>query len=101
VTVLRPPLTRYRDAHPVPTDVLLLVEVPDATVSFDRRHKMPLYAAAGVTECWLFDLPSQRIEVYRSPRDRSYLEVERYGREGRLSPLAFPDVELAAADLLP
>jgi Uma2 family endonuclease len=53
VAVLRPRADFYAGAHPTPADVLLLVEVVDTTLRYDRRVKLPLYARSGIPEVWL------------------------------------------------
>jgi Uma2 family endonuclease len=50
VTLLRWRDVLYRNAHPRPADVLLVVEVADATVQTDRTVKLPLYAQADISE---------------------------------------------------
>src|SRR5262249_52950879 len=50
----------YRSRHPIATDVLLLIEVSDSTVRYDREVKLPLYARHGIPEFWIFDLPANQ-----------------------------------------
>ena len=70
----------YRSAHPTPADVLLVVEVSDATVETDRKVKVPLYARAGIPEAWLVNIPDERIEVYSDPSGDAYGQVKQFGR---------------------
>src|SRR5215468_1352903 len=56
VLLLRPRDDFYTTAHPVAADVLLLIEVADATLRLERRVRLPLYARVGVREAWLCDL---------------------------------------------
>jgi Uma2 family endonuclease len=100
VTVLVPPLDRYRRRHPVAEDVLLLIEVSNSSLRFDRQTKVPLYARHGVAEVWIVDLTGETVEVYREPSADGYGAVERYGRGESASPAAFPDVELSVDELL-
>jgi Uma2 family endonuclease len=98
-------LLRYRDddydaALPGPDDVLLVVEVADTTASSDRRVKLPKYAAAGIPEAWLVNLPRNSIEVHREPRDGRYQQVTVYRRGDMVSLLAFPDVTVAVDAIL-
>ena len=64
----------YADAHPQAGDVLLIVEVADATLEYDRDIKLPLYARAGVTEVWLVDIAGKRVSTYRTPQSGRYME---------------------------
>jgi len=70
----------YRSAHPTPADVLLVVEVADATVETDREVKIPLYAKAGIPEVWLVNIPGGRIEIYSDPSGDAYRRAEHFGR---------------------
>jgi hypothetical protein len=89
----------YEAAHPTPTDVLLLVEVSDTTLTFDRTVKASLYARAGITEYWLVDIVSRSVEVHRSPGAGRYTDVSRATTADAVSPTAFPDVRVEVAAL--
>ena len=91
----------YADALPTPGDVLLLVEVADTSVGFDRGFKMPLYAAAGINEAWLVDLPAGIVEVYREPSASGYASIRQARAGESLSLLAFGDVSFDLAEILP
>jgi Uma2 family endonuclease len=98
--LLRPRADFYRESHPRPEDVLLVVEVADASLVFDRRVKAPLYGMNGIVELWIIDLAGRSIEVYRQPSVRGYLEVRRHDRGSSLGVLAFPELELSVAEIL-
>lgn len=59
---------------PGPGDVLLVVEVSDPTLSYDRRVKLPRYGRNGIREAWILDLQSQRVEIYSEPFSEGYRE---------------------------
>lgn len=94
VMLLRPREDRYAASLPVAEDVLLLIEVADRSLDYDRRLKLALYAQAGVREYWLFDLPGVRVEVYRRPGPDGYAEGLELGLAESISPEALPDVKL-------
>ncbi|HLI56858.1 MAG TPA: Uma2 family endonuclease, partial [Actinomycetota bacterium] len=100
LAVLRPNATDYADRHPRPEDVLLLVEVSDATLEFDRTVKAPLYARAGIPELWIVDLQASRLLVHRSPSPTGYQEVTSAGPGEHVACLAFPGVALEVGDLV-
>jgi len=100
LTLLQPRPDFYAEAHPQPAEVLLLVEVSDTTVEYDRDVKIPLYAQAGIVEVWLVNLPEAYIEVYRHPAGDRYLEIHRWQRSQDISILAFPDVSFAVNDIV-
>ena len=54
----------YRNAHPQPADIFLIIEVSDTTLKKDRQIKLPLYAAAGIQTYWIVNLGKKEIEVY-------------------------------------
>jgi Uma2 family endonuclease len=84
----------YRERHPAPDDVLLLVEIADSSLSKDQGLKARLYARAKITDYWIVNVAEHCIEVRRDPDGDAFrsLEVFTLGQEVR--PLAFPDVVL-------
>jgi Uma2 family endonuclease len=100
VTLLRRQPDFYASGHPGPGDVLLVVDVADTSLPYDRGVKMPLYARAGIPEAWLVDLEGERIVVYRAPGEAGYGQVAEVRGAERLSPQAFPDVTVAAEQVL-
>lgn len=100
IALLRPRADFYTGGHPTARDVLLLIEVADTTVEYDRDVKMPLYARAGVPEVWLTILSEDAIDVYRSPSPTGYQHVRRFRRGQRLAPQALPDLEIDVQDIL-
>ena len=100
VALVRPRTDFYAAGKPGPDDVLLLIEIMDTSAETDRRVKLPLYARAGITETWLLDLTTDRVEVFRRPTSAGYGEVMTLERNTRLSPHAFPDLVLTVDDLL-
>ncbi len=91
----------YAAAHPRPAEVLLLVEVSDASYDADVGRKLPLYAGAGIGELWIVDLAADRIEVHLDPAGDRYSRIERFVRGDRLAPRLFPETRLPVADVLP
>ena len=91
----------YRDGHPGPADVLLLIEVSDSSVDFDRNEKLSAYAAAGIPEVWIVNRPDRRIESYSDPDGDQYATVRRYGVGESIAPRAFPDVVLQVDQIIP
>ena len=90
--------TAYRDRHPGPTDIFLLVEISRSTLSFDLTQKRDLYAAAGVPEYWVVDLQNRRSIVFRNPSAKVY-QSHQILTTGTIAPLAFPNCAIAVADL--
>lgn len=67
----------YAAAHPEAADVLLLIEVADTTLEFDREVKLPLYARHGIPECWLIDVSRNQLSIHREPAEGEYRHVRR------------------------
>lgn len=99
LALLEPRDDFYAEAHPEPEDVLLVVEVAETSADFDREVKLPLYARAGIPETWLLDLAADCIEAFK-PSPQGYGEIRRLWRGQVIAPRAFPEVELAVADIL-
>lgn len=91
----------YASSHPRPADILLVAEVADTSLEYDRRVKVPLYARAGIPEVWLVDLNQETVTAYRDPRRGNYRTAHVVRRGDELAPSAFPDLVLSVADLLP
>jgi Uma2 family endonuclease len=100
VVLLRSRADFYAAGKPGPDDVLLLIEVMDTSAETDRRVKLPLYARAGISEVWLLDLTTDRVEVFRQPTGAGYREATTVERNSTLTPRAFADLSLTVADLL-
>ena len=100
VAILQPRADFYRTTLPTPQDALLLVEVSDTTLRYDRNVKVPLYAQQGIPEVWLVNLPAETVEVYRNPQGAAYRETNQYRRGDTISPQAFPNLQLAVEQLL-
>lgn len=62
----------YRESLPTPEDVLLLIEVSDTTLAYDRGTKLSRYAEAGIPELWIVNLPGERIEHHTGPSGDLY-----------------------------
>ncbi|MBT9166006.1 MAG: hypothetical protein DDT25_00670 [Chloroflexi bacterium] len=76
---LRPCPDFYSPAHPGPEDILLVIEVAEASADYDRGIKVPLYARGGILEVWLVNLEGEATEVYQSPSPEGYHEMETLG----------------------
>ena len=100
VVLIRPREGFYGTRHPRPEDVILLIEVSDTTLPFDRKVKVPIYARNGIPEVWIVDLQNDGIHVYREPKGETYKLVESHSRSESVSPQAFPAFVIKVDDLL-
>jgi Uma2 family endonuclease len=98
VTVIRP--RDYRESLPMPEDVMLLIEVSDTTLAYDRGVKLPLYARAGVSEVWIVDLPGETIGRYTDPSGEGYRRADQMRRGQTLESDALPGPTPSVDDVL-
>ncbi len=91
----------YRHGRlPRPVDVLLLVEVADTSLPYDRRVKLPLYARARIPEVWVVDLGGAVLERYAEPREEGFAATERARGSQRLGSSAWPGLSLSVDALI-
>jgi len=106
IAVVRGNVRDYASAHP--TTALLIVEVSESSLRFDRGEKASLYASAGIPEYWIVNLLDRRLEVYRDPVPMTgqpygygYRTGTHYFAADVVTPLAAPQGVIKVADLLP
>ena len=78
--------------RPGPADVLLLVEVADSSLRYDRTVKLPLYARAGIPEVWIVDLKRRVLHAHRRPTEGEYAEITTHHPGDHLALAAAPDI---------
>ena len=100
LAILLPRDDFYEEQHPKPADVLLLIEVSEVTLRFDRTVKLPLYAQNGIAEVWIIDLKKAGVEVYREPQDGVYGQKLTLKRGQLLTPENLPFLQLTVQELL-
>ena len=96
VTLLKRRDDFYAQANPQPSDVLLIIEVADSSVEYDRDIKMPLYAKASIPEVWLINLPKETIEIYTQPVGDAYREIRIVKRGESLVSKSIPNLIIDA-----
>ena len=100
--LLRPRDDFYAEAHPGPEDILLVVEVADTTLDYDRRMKIPLYGEAGIQETWLVSLPDRWVEVFRNPSgETGYRESFSVPEGQAVESAGIPGLAVKVDELLP
>lgn len=100
IMLLRPREDFYTTSHPTAADTLLLIEVSDSSLEYDRRTKAPIYAQAGIEDYWIVDLVNMQLLVFRQPVDGVYRSVQALARGDTIGPLALPDVTIAVSEIL-
>ena len=100
VMVLKPRPDDYIDALPEPADVIVLIEVADSSIDYDRKTKLPLYARNGVKEVWLVDLNARQLERYTQPHETGYGHCETLDKTGTISPAGLPNMVIDLSRIL-
>jgi Uma2 family endonuclease len=72
VAVVIGTLEDYLQRHPAPAEVVVLVEVAESTLAFDRAEKLSAYAAGGILVYWIVNLVDRQVEVYSLPTPDGY-----------------------------
>ncbi len=100
VTVLRPREDFYATSYITPADVLLLVEVADSSIGYDRAYKIPLYAKAGVEEVWLVDVQARTVTIYNQPSPGGYkVTTQAQGNQAIVSQ-SIPTISVNVSDII-
>ena len=100
VLVLKPRSDYYASRKVRAEDALLVLEVADTTLRYDRDIKVPRYAAAGIPEAWIENLSADELLVYRNPAGDGYVASITLHRGDSISPVAFPDLVFKVEELL-
>ena len=100
LVLLRPRNDFYRHELPRSSDVLMLVEVSDSSLRFDREVKLPLYARSNIPEAWVVDLEHDVLIVCRSPVDNRYSDMQSLASPGKVAPAQLPQCALDLSGIL-
>jgi Uma2 family endonuclease len=90
----------YSQRHPEPDDVFLVIEVAETSIEEDTGDKAQLYAAAGIADYWVVNIPDECVEVFRDPQPAGYRTRKTYRGDDAIHPVAFPAISIRAAELL-
>ena len=100
LVLLRPKPDFYASGHPGPADILLIVEIAESSIDYDRDVKGTTYARLGVREYWLADLNEDLLSCYAEPRDGAYRSLQQYRRGQSVAPQLLPECVIAVDVLL-
>ena len=92
LAVLRRRPDFYSGERPGPADVLLVVEVADSSLRFNRTVKLPLYARAGIAELWIVDLRRRVLDTSRNPSADGYRETTTHQSGDQLALAVAPQI---------
>jgi Uma2 family endonuclease len=91
----------YADHHPTPSEVYLIIEVADSSLKLDCETKGKAYSKGGITDYWVLDVVNRQLHIFREAREDSYQSEEILVENEIISPLEFPDLQIAVFEMLP
>ena len=100
LALLKPRRDHYSKSHPGPSETLLLIEVSDTTLRYDRQIKCRYYARYDIPEVWIIDTRARKLHVFRGPTKGNYHDTTSTSRPGVMALAALPGVEVDLPDLL-
>ncbi len=92
---------RYFDHHPIPDEILLVIEVASTSLEYDLGIKNRLYASVGIPQYCVLNLVNNELVDHRQPSADGYQNKQTYGVNDSLSLVAFPDILINVSELLP
>ena len=100
VALLKPRDDFYAQRHPRPDDIVLLIEVAETSLDYDRDVKLPLYARAGIGEVWLIDLNARCVDVYSRPVAGRFVDRARVEGQSYFTSVILPELTMGVADMI-
>ncbi len=91
----------YATHHPTPSEVYLIIEVADSSLTFDREIKAKIYARSGIADYWVLNVGDRQLHVFREPAVDGYQSEVILVETASISPLQFPIVNIAIQEMLP
>ncbi|MDR4507436.1 MAG: Uma2 family endonuclease [Candidatus Brocadiaceae bacterium] len=89
----------YAEKLPTADDILLVIEVADSSLEYDKETKIPLYAKANIPEVWLVNLIENIVEIYSAPSPEGYNVITKRRRSQILTPKNFPDIKVVVSEI--
>lgn len=86
--------------HPRPAETLLIVEVSDSTLKYDRDTKLALYAEAEIPEVWIVNLKNNIVEIHQKPSVGIYQLAQIYKRGEIIKSATLPNLEIEVDKIL-
>ena len=90
----------YTESHPMPDDVLLIVEVSDSTVRYDSKVKASLYAEAGIPEYWILNVKKDVLVIHTQPADGTYCQIRVVQRGETVHLQKLPNIDFPVEEIL-
>lgn len=100
LVLLRPDPNFYASRLPGPSDILLIIEVAESSIEYDRKAKAGLYATAGIPEYWLVDLTAGVVTRASAPSGEAYHRHQEHRAGESIAPDALPLCSIPVEALL-
>ena len=91
----------YATHHPTPSEVYLIIEVADSSLTFDREIKAQIYARSGIADYWVLNVGDRQLHVFREPTENGYQSEVILAETASISPIEFPAFNIAIQEMLP
>ena len=91
----------YETTYPTPNEILLILEVSDTTLSYNRNDKCLAYSKAGIRQYLLLNVQDKTIEDYREPSADGYQSKQTFRAGQTFNLVAFPENTFKVEDFLP
>ena len=101
IAVVRIDAFDYATHHPTPSEVYLIIEVADSSLTFDREIKAKIYARSGIADYWVLNVGDRQLHVFREPAVDGYQSEVILGETASISPIEFPAFNIAIQAMLP
>lgn len=99
IVLAKPPREKYIENHPTPADILLVMEISDTTLIYDREAKARAYSRNGIRQYLLLNLQNETIEDSREPSEDGYQFKQTLRKGDSFNLVAFPKIEINLDDL--
>ena len=89
------------DVQAHPRTALLVIEIADSSLAYNRARKARVYARNAIADYWIVNLRDQVLEIHRAPQGDAYQRIDTLGPGQQISPLAAPACLVGVAEILP
>ena len=100
IVLAKLPRDKYLENHPKSADILLVIEISDSTLYYDRDEKGLAYSLAGIQQYLIVNVGNNTIEDYQNPSNDGYQTKQIYKIGEKFNLIAFPEIEVAVEDFL-
>lgn len=101
IVLVIPRADEYENSHPIPKEILLILEVSDSILGFDRNIKGEAYSRAGINQYLVLNIQDKTIEDYREPNPDGFQSKQIYRKGQEFNLVAFPQIKIQVNDFFP